>query len=242
MRIKRNVTRDHQCQAEIQKSRWSVSLTDRKRTSGVGAKSKRANAFGVLKKTMTTTDTQEPVTYGQVSPVVICEWCEEPLTKEEAESHVDGKPICCSCDYEHNYFTCHWCENYEEKELECKIGSLFAVFEPTPARNNGDALLWFDAQNHEMLPGLYRIIKWPMYGDAVLDQWLCAESFERVCDLTDEMKENGGYGEYPCGPLCRECGGAGYIEGEKRRIQHTLCSEAVMCPVCDGKKTERLRP
>lgn len=41
---------------------------------------------------------------------------------------------------------------------------------------------------------------------------------------------------------CRMCGGAGYIEGEKRRVQRRLCSEALTCPVCGGKKIETTQP
>jgi len=37
---------------------------------------------------------------------------------------------------------------------------------------------------------------------------------------------------------CRMCDGDGYILGEKVRIDRKLCSEAVTCPVCDGKKIE----
>jgi len=132
-----------------------------------------------------------------------------------ASPHVDddGNPICDDTHHEHFEFTCHWCEECDDKSRECAIGSLFVLFEPVSARSplrwNGDALLpppeWYDSEEWEMRPGIYRITEWPVYWDCMLDGGLYGDAFEWVRDLPDDMRANGGYADYPCGPLCREC-------------------------------------
>lgn len=142
-----------------------------------------------------------------------CLYCGNELDEDEQGDPYrdkDGDVLCRECYHEHCEFTCHWCENYADNDQECAIGSFFAVFEPVPARGywfepENTCPEWFDAEEHQMLPGLYRITKHPMYGDAILDSWLEARSFEWVAELTDDMKKHGGYADYPCGPLCLEC-------------------------------------
>lgn len=145
-----------------------------------------------------------------------CSWCGERLDIQEvAGPYTDdcGEPICDDTYHEEFQFICHWCENYEDKDRECAVGSLFAIFEPVPAQkpirfHGGKAVpipVWYDENQGEMLPGIYRVTKWPMHGDDMLSGWLYADAFERIRDLTEEMQTNGGYAEYPCGPLCREC-------------------------------------
>lgn len=143
-----------------------------------------------------------------------CEYCGGELAPEEIQYPYKGELICCECEHEHKEFICHWCQNYDDIEHECEIGSLFALFEPVRAREPIVYLdgqfqpypEWYDADKREMKPGIYRIKQWPIYWSAVFAGGLFAESFERVADLTDSMKHNGGRGEYSCGPLCRECG------------------------------------
>lgn len=142
---------------------------------------------------------------------VACEWCGESLTEEEIDTPSDcDDRICEECFFEHYRFTCHFCQGYEDKEKECAIGTLFAIWEPTPAREpyclDGNYPDWFDFESRMMLPGIYRITQWPMYWDGVIEAGLYASAFERVGDLTKEMQDQGGYAGYSCGPLCGDCG------------------------------------
>jgi len=117
----------------------------------------------------------------------------------------------------HYEFVCHHCEAAEDKGKECAIGSLFALFARVRARSPWIRPDWYDADESEMLPGIYRITKWPIYWDAILDAGLYAESFEWVLPLPQEWARDGGYAEYPCGPLCLEC--RGEMEAEATAVK-----------------------
>lgn len=138
-----------------------------------------------------------------------CEWCGRELEPEEIESPLGDQGVCDVCHHEPFEFTCHWCQDYEAIDEECKIGSLFALFEPVPAHRPWfryvKSVPWYDYKKSQMRPGVYRILEWPIYWDAILSSGLYAESFAWFCRLPAEMAENGGYGGYPCGPLCVRC-------------------------------------
>ena len=85
-----------------------------------------------------------------------CNWCGTVLSEEEAAypRHDDmGNVLCDECHRDHYTFTCHYCENYEDKKQECRVGSLFVVFEPVPARRYwGRTPHWFCRRDGEMRP------------------------------------------------------------------------------------------
>jgi len=141
---------------------------------------------------------------------ITCEWCGNDLEKEEMESPLSSdETICDGCYDEHYRFTCHWCEENEDKKHECTIGSLFILFKPVwaqpPFLRHSLRPLWYSRREREMRPGIYRIVRYPFYWDACLDGGLYADAFEWFGPLTSGMKKNGGYADYDCGPLCRRC-------------------------------------
>ncbi len=144
----------------------------------------------------------------ETAELIKCECCGNTLEECEIEYlRSEDETICGECYHERYEFTCHWCEEYGEKSEECAIGSLFVLFESVRSRppclqKQPD---WYDSTEREMRAGVYRITKWPMYWDAMLDSGLYAESFEWVLPLPEELARNGGYAGYPCGPLCPEC-------------------------------------
>ena len=121
--------------------------------------------------------------------------------------------ICDECWREEHYFTCHNCEEDEDKAKECVIGTLFALWERVEVRCGPD-VEWID--DGEMIPGIYRIIKWPMYYDGIIEAGLYGDAFQWVSPLTEEMVRKGTYADYPCGPLCGDC--QAKIEGQVTEV------------------------
>lgn len=139
-----------------------------------------------------------------------CEWCDRKLTAEEREyPRRDDEAICDDCYYRHYTYTCAWCEEYGDIDWLCRVGSLFAVFKPVgayaPYLRPGTSCPWYSFRDLVMRPGIYRIKRWPIYWDAMLDAGLYAEAFEWFSPLPAEWARRGGWAGYPCGPLCEAC-------------------------------------
>ena len=145
---------------------------------------------------------------------VKCDCCGEPLDDEEAESpRIDkhtGKPICDECYHEHFEFECQWCEESDEKDREMAIGSLCVILQPTPCDSlrlyGASSPHWLrigDDYRSHMMPGVYRVVRWPVYCSNMLSEWLYADAFEWFSPLPDVLK--GGEHWYHAGGLCRSC-------------------------------------
>ncbi len=141
---------------------------------------------------------------------VDCKDCGERLTDEEiAYPVLGGELICEQCYIDTHKFTCTWCEEHEDKDLVCEVGSLFVLFEAVntrpPLAFRRCTLPLYSFKNHLMRPGVYRIRHWPIYWDGVIECGLYADAFEWFGPLPEEWRRNGGYAGCPCGPLCLPC-------------------------------------
>ena len=143
----------------------------------------------------------------------VCTWCGEELDDEEAESpRLDDadKVICDDCYRDEYEYTCHWCEESEDMEHHCEVGSLFVLYESVDAQPPHSRKPWYSQKRYKMRPGIYRITRWPMYYDGIIEGGLYAWAFEWFGPLPEKWEDRSD-GYYPCGPLCRSC---------QRKIKH----------------------
>lgn len=143
---------------------------------------------------------------------VTCSWCQEELDEAEAayprRNGKDGEAICDECYHEHFELECQWCQCSDDKDREMAKGLLCVVLQPTPCdsyRYKTPRPHWLrriDNRWH-MMPGVYRVVRWPVYSDNMLDAWLYADAFEWFSPLPEELQGDEHW--YHAGGLCRWC-------------------------------------
>ncbi len=123
---------------------------------------------------------------------VVCDWCGNELDEEEREAPrltAEKKPICDDCHHKEYEFTCCWCEEYGDNEVQHKI---LVVFVPTSA-SYGD----------KVQPGVYEITGGPYWTSDYFSSWLDKNNLKRMCSLPEDLQEDDPY--YPVGHLCEGC-------------------------------------
>jgi len=143
---------------------------------------------------------------------VECGLCGHELTKEEREypEYRQGDLLCERCLRDKFMHTCDWCENLTDgaPEDHPAIGELMAVLEPLEGcMYCGPAVPWIRGQYRStMMPGIYRVKKWPIYANGIIEGYLFADAFEWFAPLPKALAEHhdADY-DAPCWVLCPEC-------------------------------------
>lgn len=148
---------------------------------------------------MTTTVTEAP-------PETECSWCGEELSKEEVQyppSDIE-EAICDDCYYEEYHYPCCRCGDLEREKLNSE-----GVKTGEPAHN---MLVIYrpDEAGVELRPGVYRVVRWPYWTDAMLNAWVHEDCLRYLAPLEKkehyrEGRAEFGYNDYPCGHLCQSC-------------------------------------
>ena len=129
---------------------------------------------------------------------ILCSICTGKIKlADEDEPYVDeeGKPICFDCFIDEYQGECGRCCNYvDNEEIESKPGELVVFFVEVPS------------YRREMLPGYYRVLKWPFYSQNIIGSgWIENGAVVKVADLDDEGKGNEEIIGTPCAPMCYSC-------------------------------------
>lgn len=124
-----------------------------------------------------------------------CTWCGNDLPEEQRESpYLDesGDEICDRCHTQHFEGCCDRCsEVVEKKELAMRPGELLAFWEEVDG----------------LKPGYYRVLRWPIYADGMIEGFVYTENLQFVRDL-DQAGLNAAEDAWtPGGSLCAECRG-----------------------------------
>lgn len=121
-------------------------------------------------------------------PPTDCDLCGKRLSQEEYENPVvrDGDTLCDDCETEHYKFTCSWCEDYKDQEVQHRY------------------IVVFDAQEAGVdLAGLYRIDAYPYYTSGLIgSSWLHPGAVTWLGFLATLTENLDGF---PCGHLCQAC-------------------------------------
>lgn len=128
---------------------------------------------------------------------IVCSYCDNDLQGEEVSNpridELDNTPICDECWHDHFEFTCSLCQNYEDKEYEGVIGSIFVV---------KDDDLTVDYPRKPLKPGYYKIKSHPLYGGPLIG---VQEIYENAIELIMAGGESCETFGCSCGFLCRDC-------------------------------------
>lgn len=128
-----------------------------------------------------------------MSEELTCGWCSTVLNKEQRENPYrddSGDVICDTC-YTRNFEgICDRCEEIvPKKELKMRPGELLAFWEEVDG----------------LQPGYYRVLRWPIYADGMIEGFVYTENLQFVCAL-DAQGLNAAEDAYtPGGSLCEEC-------------------------------------
>jgi len=105
-----------------------------------------------------------------------CEACDDHLKRDDGQ-------------------TCARCRD----ELHVHAGrTLFVATGEIELDEDGNAA---EDIEHGLVPGCYRILKFPYYADGMIEGHVIKHALERVADLPDGLDTDG----YPCGHLCDGC-------------------------------------
>lgn len=122
-----------------------------------------------------------------------CTWCDDPLGEEARESpYLDdsGDVICDRCHTQHFEGCCDRCsEIVEKKELAMNPGELLAFWEEVDG----------------LQPGYYRVLRWPIWADGMIEGFVYTENLQFVCPLDEAGIHAAEDAWTPGGSLCEEC-------------------------------------
>ena len=126
-----------------------------------------------------------------------CTCCGRDLDKEERRlprKDECGAVICHSCysrDYEEN---CSRCGEFVEKtELSSKPGRLIGVWRDAPALGG------------DVKAGYYRVLRWPIYADGMIEGYFYADALKQVGQLDVTGLQLADEEMHMAGPMCNEC-------------------------------------
>lgn len=126
------------------------------------------------------------------SNAATCQWCGEELDAEELADPLEkGERICDECYYEHFCIPCVGCDD------------------PGSIRDGEeDALMVFEAapgELHDVEPGVYEIIRYPYYVDAIVNIWLVNDALLKIYPMEPNVEDSQTTRGILCGHLCPSC-------------------------------------
>ena len=127
-----------------------------------------------------------------------CGWCGCELDEEEKESprlNEDGDVICDNCWSDEYEGACYRCrETVERSELDMSPLRLIIVLDDAPGSPTN------------LTPGYYRVTKWPLYSDGMVEAHMESDNMVKVADIEDEVKKEEDEAVMAaCGPMCNAC-------------------------------------
>lgn len=122
-----------------------------------------------------------------------CALCGDELDHEEKEyprKDEDGDPVCDRCYTEKYEGVCDRCgEIVEKKELAMNPGELTAFWEEVDG----------------LKPGYYRVLKWPIYMDGMIEGYVLTDNLKFVAKLDAKGKRAAKDAWTPGGRMCCAC-------------------------------------
>lgn len=121
-----------------------------------------------------------------------CSHCSDELKGEDLEKPMmyDGEPYCERCYREECEAECDRCGNLVTKdEVAMRPGELLAFWEKTDG----------------LMPGYYRVLRWPIYMDGMITGYVLPDNLQFVLPLDDKGKVAAEGAWTPGGALCVEC-------------------------------------
>lgn len=126
-----------------------------------------------------------------------CTDCSNELDAEETlnpHKSSDGAVICDRCQRDKYEAHCPRCEERVEKtELDAKPGTLIGIWRDAPALGG------------EIKAGYYRVLKWPIFADGMIEGYFFADALGRVGDLDALGLRRAEDALYDSGPMCSDC-------------------------------------
>jgi hypothetical protein len=126
-----------------------------------------------------------------------CTWCASELDQEERrspEKSEAGEVICDGCYSEEYRDYCTRCaEKFEKTELSPKPGKLIGVWRDAPALGG------------EIKAGYYRVVRWPLYADGMIEGYFFRDAIQRVGPLDEAGLHSAEEEQSMAGPMCEEC-------------------------------------
>lgn len=128
-----------------------------------------------------------------------CSWCSEKLNDEERSYPVyepgTDNVMCDRCYDEHFRASCGLCEErFDKSDCNAKPGNLIVMWRPAPALAQDD-----------LEPGYYRVLRWPMFADGMIEAYFYADHLHRVADLTERDRGRANDAWSLSEPMCAGC-------------------------------------
>jgi hypothetical protein len=130
---------------------------------------------------------------GGLLAVICCASCDAEFDDEERESprrDSNGDALCDACYREEYEGTCDRCDEIVEKtELAMKPGELLAFWEEVDG----------------LKPGYYKVIRWPLYADGMINGYVYTENLQFFAALDAKGVAAAKDAWTPGGCLCAAC-------------------------------------
>lgn len=126
-----------------------------------------------------------------------CTRCEETLDSEQSENperDENGDVLCDSCYrdlYRDECGVC--CRIVENDELESRPGELVVILREAPGLSG------------PVESGYYRVVKWPMFMDGMIEACFINDALERVADIDGEATKIAERTPMDGIPMCADC-------------------------------------
>jgi hypothetical protein len=128
-----------------------------------------------------------------MTETVICSLCSDELREEQRDSPFksdDGDPVCDRCYHEKFEGVCDRCRDVvEKKELAMRPGEILALWEETDG----------------LKTGYYRVLRWPIYMDGMIDGYIVTDNLQRLKPLDEAGIAAADDAYTPGGRLCAAC-------------------------------------
>ena len=123
-----------------------------------------------------------------------CAWCYRELDEEERASPLTNDEL--------DEVICDACYR-DEYEDECdRCGEIVAKTEL--AMNPGELIAFWDEVDG-LKPGYYKVLRWPIYADGMIEGYVMTENLEYAEPLDKEGERAAANAYYPGGRLCCKC-------------------------------------
>lgn len=126
-----------------------------------------------------------------------CAWCAREFDQEERRSpqkSTAAEAICDSCYRDEYSDNCTRCEEmFDKTELSPAPGKLIGVWRDAPALCG------------EIKAGYYRVLRWPIYADGMIEGYFFPNALQRVGPLDEAGLHSAEEEQAMAGPMCEGC-------------------------------------